>query len=146
MLLVASGRETVRIRHGDKGSLCHRMSNALTDESETLLSLFLSVFSCSFSLYRSLLSSSIHSTPHSTPPSHTYLYLSEAVSLPFTLPLLLSLAILFSSCQMFFRSPFQTISLFPVSIYSLATVVCLFLLMYAPPYLKPTLLYWLEYN
>lgn len=64
MVWVASGIQTARIRHGDKGSLCRRMSNALTDESETLLSLFLSVFSCS-----SLLSFlSIYSPPRSAFP------------------------------------------------------------------------------
>lgn len=71
MLLVASSKQTVRIRHADKGSLCRRMSNALTDESETRLSsslyslahfhsiaLFpsLHLFPLSFSLSLSLLS------------------------------------------------------------------------------------------
>lgn len=46
MVLLGRRVQTARIRHGDKGSLCRRMSNALTDESETpSLSLSLSVFS-----------------------------------------------------------------------------------------------------
>lgn len=128
MVLVASSVQTARIRHGDKGSLCRRMSNALTDESETLLSLFLSVFSFSFSLYRSLLSLSIYSPPHSVSPPHSYLYLSEAVSPSFPSPLRLSLVIplllflavrcsfaLHFSLSLYFLSPFTPVQLLPIS-------------------------------
>lgn len=50
MVLLGRCVQTARICHGDKGSLCRRMSNALTDESETpslslSLPLSLSVFS-----------------------------------------------------------------------------------------------------
>ena len=93
MVLVASGIQTVRIRHGDKASLCRRMSNALTDESKTRLSLPLCIFLLIFTLLLSSLSTFIPYLIQSLPPSLSYLYLSEAVSLSFLSPLLLSLVI-----------------------------------------------------
>lgn len=128
MVLVASSIQTARIRHGDKGSPCRRMSNALTDESEIL-----SVFSCSFSLWRALLS--LHLFPTSFSPSLSLLSLSfrgcQSV-FSITPPSLSSYSPpSFSSCQMFFCSPFQSISLFPFSFYSLAIFVCVSLSMYS---------------
>lgn len=116
MVWVASGIQTARIRHGDKGSLCRRMSNALTDESETLLSLFLSVFSCS-----SLLSFlSIYSPPRSAFP-FSYLYLSEAVAPSFLSLPSFSLQLLHSFCFL----PSDVLSL---SISAYLPISCLILL------------------
>lgn len=130
MVLLARGIQTARIRHGDKGSLCRRMSNALTDESETLslssslyslahfcsITLPLHLFSISFSPSLSLLSLScrglsVHLFQPPTPP-HPPLSSYPSPS--------------FSSCQMFFHSPFQSPSLHFLSFYSLAIFACFY--------------------
>lgn len=76
-----------------------------------------------------LFSLSIYSLPHSVPPSLSLLSLSfRGCQSVFSLspPSLSSYSPpSFSSCQMFFHSPFQSISLFPVSFYSLAIFVCM---------------------
>ncbi len=134
MVLVASGIQTARIRHGDKGCLCRRMSNALTDESETLLSLSSSLYSLAHFPSIALFSLSIYSPPHSVPPSHSYLYLSEAVSLSFLSTLLLSLVIpllLFLAVRCSFALHFS-LSLYFLSHFTrlLSSSVCLYPCMY----------------
>lgn len=122
MVLVASSIQTARIRHGDKASLCRRMSNALTDESKTRLSLPLCIFLLIFTLLLSSLSTFIPYLIHSFSPSHSYLYLSEAVSPSFLSPLLLFPAVkcsftLHFSLSLYFLSHFTHLLSLSVCLY-----------------------------
>lgn len=133
--VVASGMQTARIRHGDKGSLCRRMSNALTDESETPLSpsplslfplwLLLLIFTLSLSSPSSFIPHLIQSLPlapisislrPSVPFSH-----HPSFCLPLVIPLLLFLAVrcsfaLHFSLSLYFLSHFTHLLSLSVSI------------------------------
>lgn len=108
--------QTARIRHGDKG----RMSNTLTDESETpslSLSLPLSVFSrLIFALSLPPPAPTPPTHTRSAPPSHSYLHLSGCRSIFTVSPALSSYhSPPFSSCQMLFRSLLSQARLLPPS-------------------------------
>lgn len=133
MVLLARSTQTVKIRHSDKGSLCCRMSNALTDESEALPHhhpphVLLLIFLLSLST----LSPFIHLFHISLSPSPSLLSLSFRGCQSICLS---SYPSPFSSCHMFFCSPFQSsLSQFPVAFYSLAVTVtfdpCMYLTIY----------------
>lgn len=143
MVWVASGIQTARIRHGDKGSLCRWMSNALTDESETRLSLSL------YSLAHLALFF-LHLFPTSFSPSLSLLSLSfrgckSIVSLypPFPSGYCLPS---FPFCQMFFHSTFKPIFIF-LSLFTqlLSSSVSIHVCTYSI-YLNSNSLYWHEQN
>lgn len=133
MVLLARSTQTVKIRHSDKGSLCCRMSNALTDESEALPHpphVLLLIFLLSLST----LSPFIHLFHISLSPSPSLLSLSFRGCQSIRLSLWLSFS--FSSCHMFFCSPTERVQSLSVSCRILLTCShCHFRPMYVPYYL-----------